>query len=98
MKNWENPSKNYLARINDLKICSYTLEMPGVLHDTKLHVGVVAQQVESLFNGNCMEIKKNIDGFVEEPKKDDLLRINYSELFCYSVLAIQELTSMVKSL
>lgn len=85
--------RKYIERIKQLKIYSYCYknEYDNHIHN-QIYIGLIKQDIEKLFNGNCLGIKKinsnhicNYDCIKKINK-----HINYNEILCYNILAFQE--------
>ena len=88
-------NKNYLERIKKLNIYSYCYKNKNNDHlNNEIYVGIIQQDIEKIFNGNCLNKKKinknhicNINCY---NNNDNNKFVNYNEILCYTILAIKE--------
>ena len=89
----KNIHKKYVDRIKKLKIYSYCYKNTEDDHiNNQIYVGLIKQDIEKLFNGNCLGIKKLNSNHICNNicKKKINKHINYNEIVCYTILAFQE--------
>lgn len=83
--------KNYLDRVLNTKIYSYTMK-----NDTEKHVnvGIIYDEIEQTYNGGCLSKRKvhkdynKNTNYNDNTKEENL--INYQELFLYHILGFQQ--------
>lgn len=79
-------NKKYLKRILDLPVYSYTFK-----NDNHIQVGCIYDEVETIFNKNCCNIRKTIDDVEWELNNNQKQKmLNYSEIHLYHIIAFQE--------